>query len=233
MLLGCLVGLVVAIQSGEAQTAYKPTHHKGGVRITPHRNDTQPYLLQIERPAGTTVFSVDNAGRVNQEKIVELSAITAFSTWGAPAVSGSSYYQMEDGVTYIVDPVALVLSRGDVPLNTGGGVTLHLPLADADSHLTESKVIWAQGDSGTSATPVAFTIQVWPAPLAGSTVFRGSALAVGSQNMTAMATSGSSVISTGVVGSWNINSVGESGVWILVDESATSGVFIREGGIFP
>ena len=232
ILLVCLVGLVVAVQNVEAQSRYKGSHYRGGIKITPHRSDIQPHLIQVENPAGTTVFSVDNAGRVNQENIVELSSITTFSTWSG-AASGSSYWQMEAGKTYVVDPIGLANSNGSVAFTTVGGVTLHLPLADGDSHFTTSKVIWAQGDSGTSATPIAFTIQVWPAPLAGTTVFRGNALAVGSQNMTGMAESGSSVVTTGVVGSYNINAAGETGTWILVDKSATSAFMLRSGVMTP
>lgn len=164
------------------------------------------------------------------DNIVYLSGITVFSTWG-DATTGSSYYQMRDGITYVVDPIALVNSRPDVPLNAGGGVTLHLPRSDKDSHESISRVIWAQGDSGTSGTPVAFTIQVWPAPETGTTSFRAGAY--GSQNMTQMATSGTSVITTGVNGSYNINSVGETGTWILFEKSATSAVMLRSGVMTP
>ena len=183
--------------------------------------------ISVYDSSGATAYSVDPQGRVNQDKVVYLSTITDFSTWGG-AASGSCYYQMLVGRTYIVDPVALLLGNANVPLVTGGGVTLHLPLAASGSDYTDSTVIWAQGsDSGSSdtVTPL-FDVQVWPAPLSGATSFREDGV-LGSQNMTLMANSGASPVTTGYTGSYNINSVGQFGTWKLINNSAVSAVMLN------
>jgi len=231
-----LVGLVTI-------AAYKPSFFTGGVRIGPHPKGIQPYLLQVENPTGTTIFSIDNQGRINQDKIVLLNNANQFSTWAGNntscAASGVSYYQMVAGRTYVVDVVAMLnsdLGKAGA-LGTLGGVTLHLPLATADNDYQTVEVMYAQRNSGTSATPVAFTVQVWPAPLAGTTTWAVGALggaSMGRQNMVGMATSGSSVMTTfSATGSYNINAIGEYGIWQLMNDSATSAVMKRSGVMTP
>ena len=182
---------------------------------------------------------VDNdEGRIS--RVVVLDDLSDFSTWAgntaSDADSGSSYYQMVANSIYIVDAIAIMNSTTGLlsPLSTRGGVTLHLPLATATNDYQTVEVMWAQRDSGTSATQVAFELYVASAPLAGTTSYAGTGAITAKQNMTGMATSGSSTITTFSIGpSYNINSVGESGVWMLMNDSATSAIYKREGGIFP
>jgi len=173
-------------------------------------------------------------------KVVVLDDFADFSTWAGNSVSdaesGSSYYQTVAGKIYVVDPIAIMNSTTGklADISARAGVTLHLPLATATNDYQTVEVMWAQRNSGTSATPVAFTVYVFPAPLAGTTSYTGTGAITAHQNMSGMATSGSSTITTSsTAGSYNINSVGESGVWMLMNDSAVSAIYKREGGIFP
>ena len=183
---------------------------------------------------------VDNdEGRIS--RIVVIYDMDQLSTWAGnnidTAGSGSSYYQMESGKTYIVDAIALKLDNPTQSYATIGGVTLHMPLAASTNDLQEVSVLYAQRDSGTSATPCAFDVYVFPAPLAGTTTWYVGATGgptVGRQNMTGMATSGSSTITTASEGPMaTLNTVGEMATWILMNDSATSAVMKAWLGNMP
>ena len=185
---------------------------------------------------------IDNdEGRATRVVVIDDAA--DLSTWAGDtasmAASGVSYYQMVANKIYIVDVVAMLNSTAGAAGNLGtlGGVTFHLPLATSASDYDTVKVLYAQRDSGTSATQVAFTIEVWPAVGTGTTTWTIGAVGGASferQNMTGMATSGSSAMTTFVTnGSYNINSVGEYGEWMLMNDSATSAVMLRSGVMTP
>jgi len=176
----------------------------------------------ISGSINATGSSVSNF--VSTPPIVNIDDLSDLSTWSG-AASGSSYFQTEAGKTYIVDPQAIFDSvktagTGVTEVQGWSGVTAHLPLATATNSNQTVTIMWATTGSlagGSGST----TVQVWPAPLAGATMFRGSG-AIGSQNSSGQATSGSSVVAVGVVGSYNIDAYGETGTWMLFYNSAVS-----------
>ena len=197
-------------------------------------------LPSIYNSSGTKIWGIDSIGSPS-DKVVVINDMDQLSTWAGnnidTARSGSSYYQMESGKTYIVDAIALKLDNPTQSYATIGGVTLHMPLAASTNDLQEVSVLYAQRDSGTSATPAAFNVYVFPAPLAGTTTWYVGATGgptVGRQNMTGMATSGSSTITTASEGPMaTLNTVGEMATWILMNDSATSAVMKAWLGNMP
>jgi len=205
--------------------AYKPTLFQGGLKITPLRDGTQPQLLIIEDGSGTTLFKISNQGQINNQNIVMIDNIDDLSAWAD--TTGASYFQMEWGKTYIVDPHAIATSNDGSPAGAtvfanewASSVSAILPLATATSHKESVTVTWATtgdfaGGSGVTA------VGVWSAPYAGVTAY--GHLSGQIQNMTGMATSGSSVITVmSGTSSQNINSYGDTETWQMFNESAVS-----------
>lgn len=138
----CLVGLALV-----AATAIVPTYFPGGVRIGPDRNFTQPYLLKLDNPSGTTVFSVDNQGRVNNDDVVILNNVNQFTTYAGSSGSGASIYRTLWGKRYIVDPYAISISRGlgalgaVTAIQAFTGVSMILPYATSSASMYQSTTV--------------------------------------------------------------------------------------------
>lgn len=168
------------------------------------------------------------------DDIVYIDNVSDLSTWSG-AAAGSSYFQMEEGHTYIVDLQAIIAS-GTAPTSgvstvAFSGVTAHLPRATVFNSGTTPgavgtdeqtvRVIYGHtSSSAVSDAPIPFTIQVWPAPDSGATTFRSNGYP-GSQNMVGAA-SGTSVYVPGYTGFHNITGIGEGIAYILKHNSAVS-----------
>ncbi|HDY88059.1 MAG TPA: hypothetical protein ENH82_08110 [bacterium] len=149
--------------------------------------------------------------------IVLIDNVTDLSTWDA-AASGSSYFQMEAGKTYVVDVQAINNSGAMLAFSA---VTGHLPLATSASNLSTSKVIMANTGSLTGISSGTTTVQVWPAPLTGATQFRTTSTFL-SQNMLGATTSGSSAFTVNVTGDVAMTHVGGTQEFMLFNNSAVS-----------
>ena len=257
--LGCILAILALMvfvlpawaespDTNRANTWSKKQYFNQGV-------DVKGVFQLTDRTGRTIYFKIDEDGDMFQynsdgtvnyfynpsNRVVVINDMDQLSTWAGnnvdTAMSGSSYYQMEAGKTYIVDAVALKLDNPTQSYATSGGVTLHMPLASSTNDLQDVSVLYAQRDSGTSATPVAFNVYVFPAPLAGTTTWYVGATGgktVGRQNMTGMATSGSSTITTASEGPMaTMNTVGEMATWILMYDSAVSAVMKAWLGNMP
>lgn len=230
----CLVGLVAMPVIAGDYTRFNATE----VKRTRGDNQENRDSLRINdnTSSGNSMFRVDRNGNVwildtsgatswqfMRDRYVYIDSTSDLSTWSG-AAAGSSYFQMEAGKTYIFDPQKIYESTkttgtGVTEVQGWSGVTAHLPLATAGNDRQTVSVMWATTGSlagGSGST----TVQVWPAPDAGTTTFRANATL--SQNFTGMATSGSSVVTVNNIGSLGIDAYGETGTWRLFYNSAVS-----------
>lgn len=236
--------LVLFLYGGIAIAGDYTRHNALEIRRTVGDNQEgrDSFRINDGTSSGNSMFRIDENGNVfilssegnitwalYREPIVLIDSYTDLSTWDN-AGSGQSYFQMEAGKTYLVDPQAIYESGADPAGATGfastvfSAVSAMLPLATATNNRLTTTVMWTTSGSlagGSGSTEV----QVWEAPSSGSTVFRGQGST--SQNMTAMVTSGSSVVTvSSTVGSFGIDAYGETGTWMLFYNSAVSAQMI-------
>ena len=158
------------------------------------------------------------------DDVVYIDNVSDLSTWSG-AAAGSSYFQTEAGKTYIVDVQSIVTSgtapTSGVSTQAFSAVSAMLPLATTTSTKKFVQIVLAQVGSGTSAAPIPFTCEIWPAVPTGTTMFRGSGALKTSQNMLGAA-AGVTPYTVGVTGYHNLNDIGESMKYGLVYNAAVS-----------
>lgn len=201
------------------------------------------FRINDNTSSGNSCFRVDRNGNVwilntdgvttwqfVRDRYVYIDDVADLSTWSG-AAAGSSYFQMEAGKTYIVDPVAIVATgtapTSGVSTEAWSGVTAHLPLATDGSNMQDVTVMYGRASSGTSASPISFEVEIWPAPLAGTTKFRADGAVTGSQNLAGFTTSGTSTMAIGVTGVYGLNDQGKSMTFKLFYNSAVSAQMIN------
>lgn len=133
-----------------------------GVSVVP----TRKHIVSEDAVTAGNVVYIDSVDDLTQWEV---------STTGED-ISGQSHFQMEAGKVYLVDLAAIELSGSKVDLASShmvgwSAVTALLPLATQATDGSTIKVIMKSDDSGPAGGVT--TIEIWPAPAAGSTVYRG------------------------------------------------------------
>jgi len=172
----CLVGLIGSV----ALSADKPTRFPGGIEVTAPRSGVSEYLIQGFRDSAdssTTVFTVDIHGRINKGDVVLIDEVDDLSTF-EDAASGQSYFTIEWGKTYLVDPYdiaqcAACASTGTTGMVAFSSVTGVLEWVDATNINMEATVIMAQtGTTGYGQwASGATTVTIWAPRNSGITAY--------------------------------------------------------------